>query len=943
MKNTLSSWMYWKLAWRNLRLQPKQTLLTIAGGCIGAALIMASIIFFQSFDKSGSRWLQQHYGPIDWELKPTDNHPYFTADDVQKIEQHLQLLQLHSVAAVKFETSVSKVDGNLGVIHTGVRHLAIGLASFAQTAAFEPTNPLWNLPPLAADQVILSEAAALPIGVSAGDTVMLMDSERGKHYFHVKKIVKEEGITGYRGDAAAAGTFLLDISAARKLAGLQEGTFTSLFTRDQAASVHSEPTYFPIPSPLFQALEQKQSDFNQVQKMKQKHGATFVLCSITAVIAGTVLMLQVLFMLTDSRMKTTALLRAIGFQRRQTQRIFFIEAFMLQCFSMICGLTAGIPVGYFVITLFQWMNRDLLFAYSAQTIPISPYVSLSGILLAAGIVLGLFAAASVLASRKLRALNIVAGLRGEQQHLNAAHSTAHRLLRIVTTVAAAAIVLVYSFLLITGTGTALITSQQPSASGQAFFVFAAWLLASISSLFLLVHLLPFVQRGIKPLLRRISVQEAAQLLAFRYPAASSRRTFNVMLLFSICFTLLILVIIITQHNYRNIQQKPYTALGYPAYIAYTTTDDKERTITLLNQDADISEIAKHVVVLEPLMLQVAAKGLFASTSQLNLIGPDPQFVTNNRLPLTERAPEFASDHDAWQAVLQNPDYVIVDHKYSYAPEEWSSVFGMNSEIIRKMTVGESFTLDIYEKPPAPGSPGFGKTPEVKGVAKLKIAGFAESSSRLEFYNAVFVHPQMYDKFKVQGYRWESTPEKGYILLPLPSNDSAYLRQMEQRISRLGITGFYAPGISEAGEDIGIIQMLWIFNGFMILTMGIGLAGLAIVQLRAVQERSKIMAMLRCIGFSTRMVRQMLLLEGTLIGWIGLMNGLVFGSVGGHMIISLFESTKRPTDPALPFYYPWEFIVPVTGFLMLLTLWLNWAPSKRLSLISPGEAIRAADE
>lgn len=316
----------WKMAWRNLMSQRRQTLLTIAGGCIGTALIMASIIFYQSFDESGSRWLKKHYGPIDWELRPPNNNSFFTSEELLTIKQFLEPHQLQQLPAVTFETQVSKVDGNLQSVRKGMRYLGIGL-DFSQASIFDPENPLWNLS-LSEDQIVLSEAIAKPLEIMEGDTVTLTDVKGEEHFFQVKKVVKEEGISGYRGSSSTEGTLVMELSPARMLAGLSDQAITSIFTGISDNSLTKTiPSYFPVPSPLFEVIEQKRLDFNQVQIMKKKQRPIFVGCSITAIMAGAVLMIQILFMLADSRKETTAILRAIGFQRKQTQTFFLSRLF----------------------------------------------------------------------------------------------------------------------------------------------------------------------------------------------------------------------------------------------------------------------------------------------------------------------------------------------------------------------------------------------------------------------------------------------------------------------------------------------------------------------------------------------------------------------------------------------------------------------------------------
>lgn len=944
MRSMLPPSLVWRMAWRNLWTQPRQTLLTVLGGCIGAALIMAAVVFFQSFDESGNRWMKQHYGPIDWELKPPAGSPHFTQEEVQAIAERLKLSNVQLLPAAIFETSVSKVDGQLQPVQTGLRYLAMGV-DFAQAAAFDPDHPLWELS-LTADQVLLSEAIAESLGVVEGDTVAIPDKRGNSQLFQVKKIVKEDGITGYRGLFAAEGTMIMGINQARQLNAAPDGAFTSILAgrKDQTLAKQSA-VRFPTPLPLFEVHEQKLTDENQVNKMKQRHGAIFIICSITAILAGALLMMQILQMLAHSRKESLALLRALGFKNGQVRAIFFIETTLINLLSTGAGIVLGIPLGFGVIRLFEWFNQDLIYAYSAKSIPVTPYISLGGIVLAGAIVLGLLTVISLIACYRMGKMNIVLALRGDQDSEKTGNGERIRKgLRIVLTACAAIMVCIHFIQFFSGMSVEIITTDSGVVPLRSLSVLALWFGASVSMLYLVVQGLPYIQKGLKPLLSRIGIGEAAQILAFRYPAGNYRRTFIVTLLFSCCFMILVLILIVTQHNYREINQKSYSILGYPAYIKYYSEQEKQQILSVLKQDSELTEAAQNPPIMEPYMLGLEPNKLFLDSQQLNLTVPSEAFLAHGPPKLSQRSPAFSSDEEAWAAVLINPQAVILDHKYSYEPDEWSPGYGMNTALSRKLNVGDRLTLNVYNKNPEPNTPDFGKPRKVVGTFDIDIIGFADTSTGMEFYNVMFVHPQIYDQLKEHGYRWEYLKELGYVLLSLPSYELSDLRKIEQRLAAQGIKGFYAPGISEAGEDMNMIQMLWIFIGFMTLvTLNIGLAGLAILQYRAVQERAKTMAMMRCIGLSIRLVRQMLLLEGTMISWLGLLNGCLFGSIGGYTIVSLAESTKAPTSPALPFDYPWEFILPIIGALMLIAFLLNLAPSRKMTRLSPGDAIRSANE
>ncbi|GBF77713.1 ABC transporter permease [Paenibacillus sp. 598K] len=929
--------LYAKLAWRNLISQGRQTLLAIVGSAIGAALIMASVVFFQSFDESGARYLDQHYGPIDWELRPPAGNDRFRADELPALQEHLAKTPLPHTAAIVLDRGLTlAMDENSAT--DSHRYTVIGL-TFADTAALDPDNPLWQQP-LAVDQLLLSDAAARSQGLAAGDIVALTDDAGKPHPFEVRAVVRETGITGYRIGAADDGTLVMTMEAARRLAGLAEGEFTSILVQDGRED--AEISYFPIPSPLFSVTEHKLQDQRKVDTMKLQHGATFVLCSVTAVVAGSVLMLQLLLMLADSRKESTALLRALGYRRRRTQAVFAIEAVILQGCSLLTGLLVGLPLGYGVILLFQWLNRDLWSDYGSQVVTIAPHVTLSGILLALAFMLLLYAATTMIAAYRLGKLEIVPALRGDSSRTEGRPSRLRAVLRVLATLIAAAILLLHLGMLAMSHGPAASAGQSGSAGPGSPAAFGSWLAASIASLYLLVQLLPLAQRLVRPLLRRLGVGEVAQLLAFRYPASQSRRTFAVMLLFSACFMLLTLIINVSHYYGRDMETNSYTLLGYPAYIGYHSTSELTEMQQLLQSKPEWQALAAEAAVLQPYMTQLDVEELFAETEQINWVEVSDTLASSGRLRLTQRSPEYASDEEAWRAVSSDPSLVILDSSYSYGPEAWGTGYKQRT-LLRGAQLDDVLRLDVYAKPPAPGEPGFGDPTATVGSAEVRVIGFAETGHRLEVYNALFVHPQLYEAFVAQGYRWESTPEMGYLLLPLPSADRAALQEAQQQLTRMGVDGFYAPRLTEAGADIALVQTLWMFNSFMILTMGIGLAGLAIVQFRAAQERADVLAMLRCIGFRASVIRQLLLIEGTLIGWLGLLNGWLFGSVGGYMVYRFAESSKSPTRQPLSWSYPWEWIVPVLAGLLLLTMLLNLAPSRKIAAASPAEAIRLSQD
>lgn len=105
------STLIWKMAWMNVTRNPRQTLLSIAGGCIGSALIIASVVFYMSFNYSGEEWLDAHYGPIEWSLTPA-HEPYFPKEILIEELQRLDKYQIDAIATASGTVKVTTVNSD---------------------------------------------------------------------------------------------------------------------------------------------------------------------------------------------------------------------------------------------------------------------------------------------------------------------------------------------------------------------------------------------------------------------------------------------------------------------------------------------------------------------------------------------------------------------------------------------------------------------------------------------------------------------------------------------------------------------------------------------------------------------------------------------------------------------------------------------------------------
>jgi ABC-type lipoprotein release transport system permease subunit len=61
--------------------------------------------------------------------------------------------------------------------------------------------------------------------------------------------------------------------------------------------------------------------------------------------------------------------------------------------------------------------------------------------------------------------------------------------------------------------------------------------------------------------------------------------------------------------------------------------------------------------------------------------------------------------------------------------------------------------------------------------------------------------------------------------------------------------------------------------------------------------------MRCIGISARHIQQFYLIEGTVIGWMGLVAGVLFGASGGYIIIQTYEQLAEVGEKPYVFTFP----------------------------------------
>ena len=153
------------------------------------------------------------------------------------------------------------------------------------------------------------------------------------------------------------------------------------------------------------------------------------------------------------------------------------------------------------------------------------------------------------------------------------------------------------------------------------------------------------------------------------------------------------------------------------------------------------------------------------------------------------------------------------------------------------------------------------------------------------------------------------------------------------------TAFFAQGMvvydfaQILGTSLSAFQaILSLLEVFAALGLGVGIAAMGIVALRAVSERRREIGMVRAAGFTQRDVFKSFLLEYSFISVLGIVIGTVLA------LVLDYEATVT-SGGTLTYTVPWATIVLIGLVAYAMTVLAVFGPAIRAARLPPSEAVR----
>jgi len=415
-----------------------------------------------------------------------------------------------------------------------------------------------------------------------------------------------------------------------------------------------------------------------------------------------------------------------------------------------------------------------------------------------------------------------------------------------------------------------------------------------------VTLVSFQQERLSRLLRWLTGRHSLSLrLGLAYPLARRSRTGLTIAMYALVVFILTFITSLAHMIDSEIDTATArVAGGYDISLASSAANP-----VTAEQVAQLDGVT-HVAPLSRATAFFRVQGMEEATPW-NLTAFDGRLVAGGP-PVLEDRGSYATDREAWSAVLRDPSLAIVDSAFLQAtggPAKFTAQPGAS------VTVSDPYT---------------GRTRTLTVAALAPIDYFIENGL---FYGAdgtrtLFGYAPAFDRL--------------YISLRPGVEPDIFAENLQARYLRHGTEAVSIDAIMAEGFTM-TRQIFQLFQGYLALGLLVGIAGTAVVMIRAVRERRRQIGTLRALGFGKRTVGRSFAIETATVAVEGSLIGSALALVTLYDIVALSDSFGELTF-SIPYLQLSLLLAGTVAASLLATLW----PTVAASRIRPAVALRMTD-
>jgi len=960
----LSHRLAWRIALRNVRRARGRTLLLLVGLLVGTTIISGSLVVGSTVQSLTLHYTYIAIGNVHegiYATGPSGNDRPFGYGTYTALAAATQgYSSIAGTTPMIIETS-QVFDKTTGLPETNLNLIASDSNQSANLGAFTTTTGATSGGP-GPGQAFLDVQTADALNASVGDTLVVYGATPVVTI--VAAIVVDDSRGGFLTAGIVPGNVFVNLATGQAVenfpgminfiavtnAGGQQGGIGS----SDAVSGFLNSTLAHIPSATGLAVHELLKDAIASANSSGSNIQTiFLALGLFSIAAGAMLIVGIFLMLAEERKGEMGMLRAVGMRRRELVLVYYFEGLVYAAGSALAGTLVGIVAGYGLTYAFSQFIQSggLTSTAILQSFTVTPDDIVVSYV--AGFLLTLITVA--VACSRVSRLNIVQAIRdippsppplrlytlllvfgvilaalGALILARDAHGTSD----ISIPITGGALVILGLGLVASrfipnriafsavGAGLLVWAGFAPlrravlgtAHTGGIFIVFTEGILMVSGALILYIFNSVSVTNGLLKLAGGGSRGAPVARVALSYPSRRPGRTAVTLTIFALVTFTMVAIACFGATVQANLNNTIQTESGGYSFFGFSTQPIPD----ISEQIANNSTLAREFAVAIPIVtgfVEVNVSGsspnpyldsLFAAPTNAS---PSSNFYSTNGFSFSTTW-DGMSRTQVLDDLETNESVAILDG--NYAPPT-ASVTGGPSSPHPSLNVGSFLSVT----PPGGGA-----------VLSVRVIGIMTQT----VLSGVWVNPTAASGL---GY----TSEVAFLLTVHSGISTTTAAQDAKRaffpegLVLFDITALLESSIATTEGFIGLLEI------FVGLGLGVGIAAMGILALRAVVERRREIGMLRAMGFTEAGILRAFFLEYSFVTLLGLTIGTVLG------VWIVYDLSTSPNAAANGVSF---FAVPVltVGLIVVAAYGLSMLaialPSIRASRMAPAEAVRPTE-
>jgi putative ABC transport system permease protein len=920
-----------RLAVRNAARRPREAMLVILGSLLGAAIITGSAVVGDTMDASIRQAARQHLGPID-ELVVARN-----AGEWRSLQGRLRALPTSTVDGViplaSFDTATTAGAG--AALRTVPNARIVGFdfdAARAFGGAGSATGVAGPTPAPGHAAITTDLARALEVGPGSAidvyaygrPTTLTVDrvlprvglagfsisGQQEARNVLVSPTVFAAMVHGRPADAAPPSWYV----AVSNRGGIESGAglSTQVTHSIEQATTGIDPQVTDVKRQFLDVADETGKSFTQM----------FTAMGSFGVFAGLLLLINLFVMLAAERKSELGMARAVGMRRSQLVGAFATEGFLYALLATLLGTAVGVGLGRVLVA---WSQS----AFSSEHNRFDLYFTVKPASLAQSFVIGFVVAVATIVVMSIRVsrLNIIRAIRDIAEPPPRRRKRwlyvgfAGVALGTLWTVSAMASKEPFGLLLgptLVFIGLAPFLTRIAPARTAASFLAAATVIwgALVFALFPDsaegASIMMYVAQGIvmtaggvafatlqldhlSSALHRFGSRLLALRLGLAYPLARRGRTGLTVSMYALVVFILTFITSISFMIDNEVSTAAADVSGGAKVFVRSSTANPV-SIAALTRTPGVSMAAPLSQVEASFALANSPEEHFwpmsAYDGSLLQLGP----------PKLEDRGFYRTDLDAWTSVLSDPNLIIADPMFLQqgGPPNFSVKVGDRMTIINPLT-GAS-----------------------RDVAVAAIATSDGLIANGMLYGWGGAHRLFGDRL---------VPSRSYVSLVPGTNAETFAANLQSDFITNGTEAFSIAALTDEAFAM-THQIFQLFQGYLAMGLLVGIAGIAVVMIRAVRERRRQIGTLRALGFPAQSVGRSFAIEAAYVALQGTLIGVLLALLTLYTIVARSDAMGDVTF-AVPY---WQLTV-LLGGTVLASLIATIAPALSATRIKPAVALR----